>query len=131
MIEQNKYNLLSEQIIGSAIEVHKTLGPGLLELAYASCLCHELKLCGIPFENQVELPVVYKGVKLDAGYRMDLVVNKLIVVELKAVEKLEAIHEAPLLTYLKLSNYWLGLLINFNVVQLRFGIKRPESGTLK
>ena len=96
-----------------------------------SCLCHELKLRGIPFENQVELPVVYKGVKLDAGYRMDLVVNKLIVVEMKAVEKLEAIHEAQLLTYLKLSNCWLGLLINFNVIQLRFGIKRLVSGTLK
>jgi GxxExxY protein len=131
MIEQNKYNLLSEQIIGSAIEVHKALGPGLLESAYESCLCHELKLRGIPFENQVELPVAYKGVKLDTGYRMDLVVNKLIVVELKVVEKLEAIHEAQLLTYLKLSNYWLGLLINFNVVQLRFGIKRLVSGTLK
>ena len=131
MIEQNKYNLLSEQIIGSAIEVHKALGPGLLESAYEFCLCHELKLRGIPFENQVELPVAYKGVKLDTGYRMDLVVNKLIVVELKVVEKLEAIHEAQLLTYLKLSNYWLGLLINFNVVQLRFGIKRLVSGTLK
>jgi GxxExxY protein len=131
MLEQNKYNLLSEQIIGSAIEVHKALGPGLLESTYEACLCHELNLRGIPFENQVELPVLYKGVKLDAGYRMDLVVNKLIVVELKAVERLEAIHEAQLLTYLKLSNYWLGLLINFNVAQIRFGIKRLVSGTPK
>ena len=131
MVEQNKYNLLSEQIIGSAIEVHKALGPGLLESAYESCLCHELKLRSIPFERQVELPVSYKGVKLDAGYRIDLVVNGLIVVELKAVERLEAIHEAQLLTYLRLSNHWLGLLINFNVAQMRFGIKRLVSGTPK
>ena len=131
MVEQNKYNLLSEQIIGSAIEVHKALGPGLLESAYESCLCHELKLRDIPFERQVELPVSYKGVKLDAGYRIDLVVNGLIIVELKAVERLEAIHEAQLLTYLRLSNHWLGLLINFNVAQMRFGIKRLVSGTPK
>jgi GxxExxY protein len=131
MIEQNKYNLLSEQIIGAAIEVHKSLGPGLLELAYEACLCHELNLRGISFESQVDLPVSYKGVKLNTGYRMDLVVNKLIIVELKAVERLEAIHEAQLLTYLKLSGYWLGLLINFNVTQLRFGIKRIVSGTPK
>lgn len=131
MVEQNKYNLLSEQIIGSAIEVHKALGPGLLESAYESCLCHELKLRSIPFERQVELPVSYKGVKLDAGYRIDLVVNGLIVVELKAVERLEAIHEAQLLTYLRLSDHWLGLLINFNVAQMRFGIKRLVSGTPK
>ena len=131
MAEQNKYNLLSEQIIGSAIEVHKALGPGLLESAYEACLCHELKLRRIPFESQVELPVSYKGVKLDAGYRMDLVVNKLIIVGLKAVERLEAIHEAQLLTYLKLTNYWLGLLINFNVAKLRFGVKRLVLGTPK
>lgn len=131
MVEQNKYNLLSEQIIGSAIEVHKVLGPGLLESAYESCLCHELKLRSIPFERQVELPVSYKGVKLDAGYRIDLVVNGLIVVELKAVERLEAIHEAQLLTYLRLSDHWLGLLINFNVAQMRFGIKRLVFGTPK
>jgi GxxExxY protein len=131
MVEQNNYNLLSEQLIGSTIEVHKALGPGLLESAYEACLCHELKLRSIPFENQVEIPVSYKGVKLDAGYRMDLIVNKLIVVELKAVERLEAIHEAQLLTYLKLSNHWLGLLINFNVTQMRFGIKRLACGTPK
>lgn len=131
MVEQNKYNLLSEQIIGSAIEVHKALGPGLLESAYESCLCYELKLRGIPFERQAELPVSYKGMKLDAGYRIDLVVNGLIVVELKAVERLEAIHEAQLLTYLRLSDHWLGLLINFNVSQMRFGIKRLVSGTPK
>jgi len=131
MVEQNKYNLLSEQIIGSAIEVHKALGPGLLESAYEACLCHELNLRGIPFESQVDLPVLYKGVKLEIGYRMDLVVNKLIVVELKAVERLEAIHEAQLLTYLKLTNYWLGLLINFNVAKLRFGVKRLVLGTPK
>jgi len=125
-------NQITEQVIGAAIEVHRELGPGLLESAYEECLCHELTLRGLRFRRQVELPVEYKGIKLDCGYRMDVVVDELVVVELKAVEKLLAIHEAQLLTYLKLSHRTVGLLINFNVPLLRDGLKRivhnfPES----
>ena len=115
---------LTQEIIGSAIEVHKALGPGLLESAYEECLCHELTLRSIPFERQVSLPIEYKGVKLDCGYRLDLLVAKVVVVELKAVERIEAIHEAQLLTYLKLGGWTVGLLINFNVPILKNGIKR-------
>ncbi len=117
-------NQLSKQLIGAAIEVHRHLGPGLLESAYEACLCHELTLQGIGFERQVPLPVVYKGLQLDAAYRLDVQVPGLVVMELKAVDKLESIHEAQLLTYLRLSKTWLGLLINFNVPVLRDGIKR-------
>ena len=106
------------------MEVHKHLGPGLLESAYEECLCRELSLRGIPFQRQVELPVEYKGIRLNVGYRMDLVVKDSLVVELKAVEKLEPIHEAQLLTYLRLSGMRIGLLINFNVPVLKDGIKR-------
>jgi len=128
METKEKANVLSHEILGSAIEVHKVLGPGLLESAYEESLCHELKVRGIPFERQVELPVEYKGMKLSVGYRMDMVVNRLVVLELKSVEKLMPIHEAQLLTYLRLSKIWLGLLINFNVPVLKGGIKRLVQG---
>lgn len=117
-------NQLTGNVIGAAIEVHRILGPGLLESAYEECLCHELKLRGIPFERQKALPVEYKGVMLDCGYRLDMVVEKRLILELKACERLERIHEAQLLTYLKLTSIRIGLLINFNVTVLRQGIKR-------
>ena len=117
-------NLLSGRVIGAAIEVHRVLGPGLLESAYEDCLAHELRLAGIRFARQQALPIEYKGVRLDAGYRLDLAVEEMIVVEIKSVERLSGIHEAQLLTYLKLTGYPLGLLINFNVPILVSGIKR-------
>lgn len=117
-------NVITEQIIGSAIEVHRALGPGLLESAYEECLGHEMTLRGISFERQRPLPVVYKGAQLDCGYRLDFLVERSIVVELKAVETLQPIHEAQMLTYLKLGGWSVGLLINFNVPVLRRGIKR-------
>ncbi len=117
-------NKLTGEIIGAAIEVHKTLGPGLLESAYEECLCHELKLRGIPYERQKELPIEYKGVKLDCGYRLDIVAEQSLIVELKSCERLEPIHKAQLLTYLKLTGIKVGLLINFNVPVLKEGIKR-------
>jgi GxxExxY protein len=119
-----KSDELSSIIIGSAIEVHRNLGPGLLESAYEECLCYEFNSKGLSFERQKPLPVKYKGILLDCGYRIDILVNSLVIVELKAVEKVEPIHEAQLLTYLKLSDLWLGLLINFNVPVLKDGIKR-------
>ena len=115
---------LSNLIIGAAIEVHRILGPGLLESAYEQCLCHELTLKDISFERQKPLPVTYKGISLDCGYRLDILVEKLVIVELKTVEHIEPIHEAQLLTYLKLSDLWLGLLMNFNVPVLKEGIRR-------
>jgi GxxExxY protein len=117
-------NELTEKIIGAAIEVHRTLGPGLMESAYAECLCRELSLQGIPFEREKALPVEYKGVKLDCGYKLDLLVAGSVVVELKAVEELLPIHEAQLLTYLRLGGWKVGLLINFNVPILTKGVKR-------
>ena len=115
---------LSATVIGAAIEVHRELGPGLLQSAYEECLCHELALRKIPFERQVALPVSYKGVQLDCGYRIDLVIAEQLVVELKSVEQVEPIHEAQLLTYLRLSHCKVGLLINFNVPLLKQGILR-------
>jgi GxxExxY protein len=115
---------LTEQVIGAAIEVHRVLGPGLLESVYQKCLCHELGLRGIEYQEQVELPVVYKGDKLDCNFFMDIVIPGSLVIELKAVEQLLPVHEAQLLTYLKLSGIRLGLLINFNVPLLKNGIKR-------
>jgi GxxExxY protein len=115
---------ITEQVIGAAIEVHRTLGPGLLESAYEACLAYELAQRGLKFEQQKPLPVVYKGVSLDAGYRIDLLVEGSVVVELKAVQRLEPIHEAQLLSYLKLTGCPLGLLINFNTVLLKHGIRR-------
>ena len=123
-----KENILSKEIIGSAIEVHRLLGPGLLETAYEECLCHELSMHGINFERQKPLPVEYKQVKLDCGYRLDLVVENLVILELKSVQAIEPIHEAQLLTYLKLSELKLGLLINFNVTVLKNSIKRIVNG---
>ena len=117
-------NKLSSKIIGAAIEVHKALGPGLLESAYEECICHELTLKEVSFERQKPLPVKYKGKKLDCGYRLDIIVEKAIILELKACEKIEPIHKAQLLTYLKLSGLHLGLLLHFNVPIMRDGIIR-------
>ncbi len=115
---------LTQKVIGAAIEVPRHLGPGLLESAYEECLCWELGRQGINVRRQVPLPVTYKEVKLDLGYRLDLVVDERLIVELKTVEKLLPIHEAQLLTYLKLSGLGTGLLLNFNSAVLRDGIKR-------
>lgn len=123
-----RINQITEAIIGAAIEVHRALGPGLLESAYEECLCYELDLRKISFERQQPLPVEYKGHLLDCGYRMDLLVNDKVVVEMKAVEKLLPIHEAQLLTYLKLGGWKVGLLINFNVPVLKEGICRMVLG---
>ncbi len=117
-------NQLSSKIIGAAIEVHKALGPGLLESAYEKCLGHELKLRGLAFENQKPVPLVFKGEELDCGYRLDIVVDNAIILELKSCEKIEPIHKAQLLTYLKLSGLRLGLILNFNVPVMRDGIVR-------
>jgi GxxExxY protein len=111
-------------ILGAALEVHRNLGPGLLESAYEECLCHELHLLELSFQRQVVLPVEYKGLKLDCGYRIDLIVRDEVILELKAVEKLLPIHQAQLLTYLKLAHKRVGLLINFNVPLLTQGIIR-------
>ena len=117
-------NDLTGEVIGAAIEVHKILGPGLLENVYEECLCRELELRETPFERQKELPIEYKGIKLDCGYRMDLVADEDLIVELKSCDSLQPIHEAQLLTYLKLTKTKVGLLINFNVPVLKEGIKR-------
>ena len=117
-------NDITEAIIGAAIEVHKQIGAGLLESSYERCMCRELELRGIPFECQKPLPVHYKGIELDCGYRIDLLVAGKVVVEIKSVEKLLPIHEAQLFTYLRLGGCHVGLLINFNVEALRLGIKR-------
>jgi GxxExxY protein len=119
-----KADPISKVVIGAAIEVHRHLGPGLLESAYQSCLAHELNSQGVRFLREVTLPVTYKGTLLDCGYRMDFVVEDLLVLEIKAVESLSKIHEAQLLSYLRLSGKPLGLLINFHVPLLRDGIKR-------
>src|SRR5262249_9295438 len=115
---------LSREIIGAAIEVHRELGPGLLESAYEECLAHELTLRGIPFDRQKEIAVVYKGQRLDCGFRVDLLVGELVVVELKAVDQLMPVHDAQLITYLKLTGCKLGMLLNFNVRLMKLGIKR-------
>jgi GxxExxY protein len=115
---------LTEQIIGAAIEVHRELGPGLLESAYEQCFCHELYLRGLEFQCQLNLPVMYKGLKLDCGYRLDVIVNDSVVIELKSVEQILPIHQAQLMTYLRLSGKKVGLLINFNVAVLKNGIIR-------
>lgn len=115
---------LTGAIIGAAIDVHRALGPGLLESAYEHCLCHELALRHIAFQRQVGLPVEYKGIRLDCGYKIDIVAEQSVIVELKTVDKLLPLHEAQLLTYLKLSGLALGLLLNFNVPVLKEGMKR-------
>jgi len=116
---------LTEKIIGAAIEVHRALGPGLLETAYEECLCRELSLRGVPFQRQVPLPVEYKGVKLDCGYRLDLIVQDQVILELKCVERLLPVHDAQLLSYLKLTRKRVGIILIFNVATLvRGGIVR-------
>jgi GxxExxY protein len=117
-------NQITHDVIGAAIEVHRSLGPGLLESAYHECLCRELVLRGIPFERERPLPLQYKGVRLECGYRIDLLVAGLVVVEVKSIEAIAPIHEAQLLTYLRLGGWNVGLLINFNVVILKSGICR-------
>ena len=133
-------NVLTDQIIGCAIEVHRHLGPGLLESIYEECLCYELSQVGLRFERQVHLPVRYKGVNLDCGYKLDLVVEDLVVVELKSIEDVTPLHHAQLLTYLKSSDKKVGLLINFNVQILKNGLEtnreplrrpRPNAANLR
>ncbi|HEV7682990.1 MAG TPA: GxxExxY protein [Pyrinomonadaceae bacterium] len=121
-------NQLTHEIIGAAIEVHRRLGPGLLESAYRRCLCHELFLRGIEFRAEDPLPLEYKGLRLKRGYRVDIVVEGLVAVEVKSVDALAAIHDAQLLTYLRLGGWRLGLLINFNVEVLKKGIHRKILG---
>lgn len=124
MMDVNRINSLTEAIIGASIDVHRELGPGLLESAYQQCLCHDLSLRGIAFEIQRSLPVVYKGITLDCGYRVDLLVEGIVVVEVKSIDALNPIHDAQLLTYLRLGNWPVGLLINFNVAVLKDGLRR-------
>ena len=115
---------LTEKVIGCAIEVHRALGPGLLESAYQQCLAHELKLRGIPFLAEHPIPVEYKGIRLDCGYRIDLLVEDRLILELKSVDAITGIHAAQLLTYMKMTGISTGLLINFNVCKLADGIQR-------
>jgi GxxExxY protein len=115
---------LTKQIIGAAIEVHRELGPGLLESAYEECLCHELKLRRISFQRQVPFPVLYKSVRLDCGFRADLIVDNRVAVELKAIETLTELHKAQLLTYLRITRLKVGLLFNFNCEILKNGMVR-------
>ena len=117
-------SVLSERIIKLAIDVHRQLGPGLLESAYEECLCFDLRQNAIEYARQVPLPVVYKDVRLDCGYRMDIIVAREVIIEVKAVERLLPIHEAQMLTYLRLSGYKVGLLMNFNCIVLKDGLKR-------
>ena len=122
--ETLRLNRITEGIIGCAIDVHRAVGPGLLESAYEECLCYELAHAGLRFNRQVDLPVVYKGVKLDCGYRMDLVVENDVILEIKAVERMIPLFEAQLLSYLKMAKKPIGLLLNFHVPVLKSGIKR-------
>lgn len=117
-------NDITGAIVDAAMSVHSELGPGLLESTYETCLIHELKLRDILVQNQITLPVIYKNTQIDAGYRIDLLIERKVIVELKVVEKLLPIHEAQLLTYLKLSHKKVGLLINFNSLRLKHGLKR-------
>ena len=119
-----EFDDLSRRVIGCALEVHRTLGPGLLESTYRQCLAHELGMAGLAFQMELPLPVRYKGVLLDCGYRLDLVINGDLMVELKSVEAVLPIHHAQVLTYLRLAQIPVGLLINFNVLKLQTGIKR-------
>jgi len=122
------FNPLTEAIIGAQMEVHRSLGPGLLESTYEMCLCRELSLRGIPFERQVPIPVRCKGVKLDCGYRADIVIDGTILFEIKAIDSQLPIHDAQLLTYLRLGGWQIGLLINFNVELLKHGLRRRVLG---
>lgn len=123
-----KENQISSIIIGCAIEVHNTLGPGLLESAYQECLIYELEKTGFLVEKEVRMPVIYKELKLNHGYRMDLLVEKKVVIELKSVEAIIDVHEAQLLTYLKLGKYKLGLILNFRTKLMKHGIRRMVNG---
>lgn len=119
-----RLNLLTEKVIGCAIEVHKGIGPGLLESAYEECLCYELSQAGLAFTRQVPLPVVYKGVNLNCGYRLDIFVEDQVILEIKAVDKIIPIHEAQLLSYLRMLNRKVGLILNFHSTVMKHGIKR-------
>jgi GxxExxY protein len=120
---------ISHAVIKCALKVHSALGPGLLESTYEACLAHELRTAGLKVETQLALPVVYDSVKLDIGYRIDMMVNDLVIVELKSVEEISRVHVAQVISYLKLSKKKLGLIINFNVLHLKDGIKRLVEGT--
>lgn len=119
-----EFDELSNQVIGCAIEVHRQLGPGLLESTYEQCLAHELSLNGIEFKMQHSLPIQYKGILLDCGYRIDLLIEDKMIIELKSVDRIKGIHEAQLLTYMRLAGIKTGLLMNFNTTKLKSGIKR-------
>ena len=134
--EAERLNGLTEQIIGAAIEVHRALGPGLLESAYEACLCRELSLRGLKFRRQIEVPLEYKGIRLEVGYRLDLVVEESVIVELKTVAALQRIDTAQILSHIKLMKLHVGLLINFHVPRLVDGIKRvvndcPDESALR
>jgi GxxExxY protein len=131
MKSSSELNRLSREVIGAAIEVHKELGPGLLESAYEACLCHELDIRGIEYERQLNVPVRYKGKELDCGYRIDILVNEALVIELKSCEGIQQIHRAQLLTYMKLLNLQMGLILNFNVHLMKEGIVRILNGWLE
>ena len=123
-----KANELSKRVIGAAIEVHRTLGPGLLESAYEECLCHELDLLGIPYRRQVLIDIEYKGKLVKNAFRLDLLVDDLLILDLKSIERFHPIHEAQILTYLRLASRWLGLVLNFNVPVMKDGIMRRVQG---
>jgi len=124
-LDRSKFGTpLTDAVIGAAIEVHRELGPGLLESVYEECLCYELQERGIAFRRQLELPIVYKGRRLDFGYRLDMLIENQLLIEVKAVEQLVAIHEAQVLTYLRLSGFQLALLMNFNTSLLKQGLRR-------
>lgn len=123
-----KADYLSHQVVGAAMDVHRILGPGLLESAYEECLCRELALRNIPYMRQVVLPLEYKGIHIDCAYRIDILVDDCLILEIKATTRIEPVHEAQLLTYLRLKKVWLGLLINFNVPVLKDGLRRLVNG---
>jgi len=125
-MQETERDRVSDRVIGAAIEVHRHLGPGLLESAYEECLCFELVRRGVAYERQVPLPVVFKGHRLDCGYRMDIVAEQQLIVEVKSVDQLMRIHEAQVLTYLRLSGLQTGLLLNFNAVLLKHGLRRYQ-----
>ena len=129
--EYNKLLSLSNTIIGAAIEVHKELGPGLLESVYEDCLKVELEMKGLNVKTQIDLPLIYKGMDTGKNYRIDMLVDDSFIVELKAVEEIRPLHEVQLVTYLKLADIKMGLLINFNVPKLKYGIKRKLNGYLE
>lgn len=128
--QRSELNGLSHRVIGLCIEVHRELGPGLLESAYEEALAYELAVAGVGFERQKDMPLLYKGVKLDCGYRLDMIIAGELILELKTVNELLPVHHAQLLTYLKLERRSLGLLINFNVPVLKSGVRRVVSGEL-